>query len=270
MAADTYDDNGNPVDNGDPWDPTPGGDIHNPDQPNKRTTKGLEYWFAQGFSADDIFDAATGQLKKGWLRTADGYDHDGTVTPGSGKKTATTAPPPGGGLIDPFGEVFKAPDWTPTPDAPTFHAPDYKPPPKFEAPTYADVQNETGYQFARDEGMRAIEHSKAAGGVYNSPGTLKDLARFNTGLADQTYGNVFNRKAQTYDENYKTQYADPYKNAYTSAWDTFNSLLSPWQTNAQSIQRKNEFDYKSAWDAYQFDYKKWIDRINESKDLTGM
>ena len=207
-----------------------------------------------------------------------------------------TAPPPtgggptvgnpGGALINPYPDVFQPPTPTQIPGAPEFHPPGYTPPPafsfdRFSAPSYADVQNETGYAFARDEGNRAIEHSKAAKGLYNSPGTLKELARITTGLADQTYGNVFNRAATTYGTNYATaagtyntnyqsQYLDPYKFAYQSALDVFNPQFSAWQTNASATQRGNEFNYSTAFDRYKFDYQRWLDRINTSTNIATL
>lgn len=50
-----------------------------------------------------------------------------------------------------------------------------------------------GYQFAQEEGSRAIDRSSAARGMDASGRTLKDLTRFGTGVADQTYGNQFQR-----------------------------------------------------------------------------
>lgn len=55
------------------------------------------------------------------------------------------------------------------------------------------VRSLPGYQFAFDEGQRAIDRSRAAGHVGASGGTLKDLTRFGTGIADQTYGNQWQR-----------------------------------------------------------------------------
>ena len=52
-----------------------------------------------------------------------------------------------------------------------------------------------GYQFAMDEGVQALQRSaNRAGGRGVQNGALsKDLLRFGTGLADQTYGNQFAR-----------------------------------------------------------------------------
>jgi hypothetical protein len=50
-----------------------------------------------------------------------------------------------------------------------------------------------GYQFAQEEGVQALDRSAAARGMLGSGRQSKDLLRFGTGLADQTYGNQFAR-----------------------------------------------------------------------------
>ena len=52
-----------------------------------------------------------------------------------------------------------------------------------------------GYNFARTEGMRGIERSAAARGGATGGNALRALSQFNSGLADQTYGNWWNRQA---------------------------------------------------------------------------
>jgi len=52
-----------------------------------------------------------------------------------------------------------------------------------------------GYNFARSEGMRGIERSAAARGGATGGNALRALSQFNSGLADQTYGNWWNRQA---------------------------------------------------------------------------
>lgn len=65
----------------------------------------------------------------------------------------------------------------------------------------ANLQNpnafhaDPGYQFARQQGTQGIERSAAARGGATSGNALKALAQFQTGLADQTYGNWWNRQA---------------------------------------------------------------------------
>lgn len=59
-----------------------------------------------------------------------------------------------------------------------------------------DVYNDPGYQFAREEGLRGIEGSAAAGtGLYRGS-VLKRLADFNQGLATRFYDNAFQRQMQ--------------------------------------------------------------------------
>ena len=65
--------------------------------------------------------------------------------------------------------------------------------------TGADLQNDPGYQFTRSEGMRGIRNDMAARGGLYSGATLKALDKFNTGLADTTFTNAFNRDAATKD-----------------------------------------------------------------------
>lgn len=56
-----------------------------------------------------------------------------------------------------------------------------------QAGARADFRNTPGYQFAMDEGSRAITGSQAAKGLLNSGSTLKSLNKFGQGMADQTY-----------------------------------------------------------------------------------
>lgn len=52
-----------------------------------------------------------------------------------------------------------------------------------------------GFEFMRNEGMRGIERSAAARGGAASGNALRALAQFNTGLAQQDFGNWWNRTA---------------------------------------------------------------------------
>ena len=52
-----------------------------------------------------------------------------------------------------------------------------------------------GFRFRQEEGNRAVQSSAAARGLLGSGGTLRDLSRFNQGLASQEFGNEFNRRA---------------------------------------------------------------------------
>ena len=74
----------------------------------------------------------------------------------------------------------------------------------FKAPTIDEARNDPGYQFIREQGTKAaLQGAAAAGGV--GGGTLRALDTFGSGLADTTYGNVFNRSLQSYGMNLQKQ-----------------------------------------------------------------
>lgn len=52
------------------------------------------------------------------------------------------------------------------------------------------------YEFARGEGLKALEFSNAAKGQLNSGNNMRDLVQFGQGLATQNFGNYFNRLLQ--------------------------------------------------------------------------
>lgn len=67
----------------------------------------------------------------------------------------------------------------------------------------SNLQNTPGYQFALQQGLRGTNNSLAAQGLGLSGAQAKGLSSFATGLADQTYGNQFNRALSTYNTNYQ-------------------------------------------------------------------
>jgi len=58
---------------------------------------------------------------------------------------------------------------------------------------YGGFQATPGYQFARDEGLSAVEGGAAARGGLYSGATMQALQERGTGLANQEYGNYVNR-----------------------------------------------------------------------------
>jgi hypothetical protein len=57
----------------------------------------------------------------------------------------------------------------------------------------ADFEQDPGYAFRRDEGMKALERSASARGNLLSGSTMKGIQRFGQDLASQEYTNAFNR-----------------------------------------------------------------------------
>lgn len=72
----------------------------------------------------------------------------------------------------------------------------------------SDLANTPGYQFALDQGMRQVNNSAAARGLGLSGAQLKGATNFATGLADQTYGNQFNRALSQFNTNYQVAQND--------------------------------------------------------------
>ena len=56
-------------------------------------------------------------------------------------------------------------------------------------------QASPGYQFAQDEGMRTLNNRLSGMGMANSGMAQREAMRFGTGLANQEYGNYYNRLA---------------------------------------------------------------------------
>lgn len=68
--------------------------------------------------------------------------------------------------------------------------------------TGKDLQNEPGYQFGLNEGMKALDRRLASGGNYFSGAALKGAQRFGQDYAGTKFGDAFNRdsanKTRTY------------------------------------------------------------------------
>lgn len=56
-----------------------------------------------------------------------------------------------------------------------------------------NYQRSPGYQFAFDEGQRAIDRGASARGMLGSGARARELARYGTGMAQQDYGNWLSR-----------------------------------------------------------------------------
>lgn len=70
--------------------------------------------------------------------------------------------------------------------------------PGFQAPTVAEAEQTPGYQFTRDQGNRGVLAGASRSGNSLSGAALKELDQYNTGLADSTYNDTFNRALSTY------------------------------------------------------------------------
>lgn len=66
---------------------------------------------------------------------------------------------------------------------------------QFQQSIGPSFQQSPGYQFAFDEGRRAIDQNASARGMLNSGARLRELTRYGQGIANQEYGNYQNRLA---------------------------------------------------------------------------
>jgi hypothetical protein len=171
----------------------------------------------------------------------------------------TTTPPPPGGGPPPGGTIG---DYT-LPPVPGFTPPAYTPPPAFSydafmAPTGAEVMNDPGYQFRLQQGEQGLLNNRAARGLLNTGGTLKDFLNYNQNFATQEYGNVWDRAANTYktnrgnaldtyNTNYQTQTKDPYDLSYQSALDQFAPQMKQWETQVSDRQHRADEERRYAW-----------------------
>jgi hypothetical protein len=97
----------------------------------------------------------------------------------------------------------------------------------FTAPTLAQAQQTPGYQFTAQQGSKGILEGAGAAGGAISGGTLKALDSYNTGLADSTYNDVFNRSLQTYNTGIQSYQAQ--LQGYQAQLQGYNALMGQQQ-----------------------------------------
>lgn len=93
------------------------------------------------------------------------------------------------------------------------------------------LRNTPGYQFARDEGLKAATNSATAQGLSLSGNTLEALDRYGTGLADQTYGSQVARLTGVVDTG-QAAAAGQAANVGTAAGNISGTLVNQGNTAA--------------------------------------
>jgi hypothetical protein len=68
--------------------------------------------------------------------------------------------------------------------------------PQLQALAMQDLANDPGYQFEMEQGTRGIEAGASAGGTLHSGRTLKELAKYQQGLASTRFNEAFQRRLQ--------------------------------------------------------------------------
>ncbi len=90
---------------------------------------------------------------------------------------------------------------------------------EFKAPSIDEIRAMPGYQFARDEGIKALDSAAAARGTVNSGGQKKEIMRFATGLADQFAQQKYQNALGEYQQAYNI-----FRNNGNDTFDRFDRL----------------------------------------------
>ncbi len=240
-----------------------------------------------GYQATGTQSPQTPQVAQTDNPNGPGYQNTGNPSGyggyGDGTGTTGTTDPNGGG-------GFQFPTFTP----PTYQGPgaynpgQYQAPQPFsyqdfQAPTLEQAQSQPGYQFARDQGQKALENSAAARGMLRSGGTLKDLFSWGDQFAQQNYGNVFNQNAQVYNtnrqnaaDNYNTNVANQLS-AYgvnnQAGLGAYNANLTGanqnFQNNFQGAAAQFNPQFQAAQLQFSDLYNRWRDRLNATTQIAG-
>jgi len=107
----------------------------------------------------------------------------------------------------------------------------------FAAPTAEEARQNPGFKFALDEGLKALERSRAASGTYLNPATAKALNEFAHQAADINYANVYNRELGEYQQargNALQEYLERRNVFETNRDQSFSKLFDFSQLGAQS------------------------------------
>lgn len=164
---------------------------------------------------------------------------------------------------------------------PEFNAPRFSAPPafsydpfsyeEFKAPTLEEAQNEPGFDYALKQGIKAYENSKAFTGTYKGGSTIKGINDYARNMANQNYGQVFERKGQTYDRNRgnafgnwsanRSNAADNYMMNYGVSRDTFDRNYTAAKDEYAPKARGAELQFGRDWDVFAYEgddaYRRW-------------
>jgi hypothetical protein len=106
---------------------------------------------------------------------------------------------------------------------------------KFKAPTAATEQNDPGYQFRLQQGMKALQNSASARGDLLSGNTLAATTQYGQDYASGEYGNVYNRAMQEYQNRFNVYNANQ-----TNKFNRLASLSGVGQTSAQQLGQSGQ------------------------------
>jgi hypothetical protein len=139
-----------------------------------------------------------------------------------------------------------------------------------------DVFSDPSFGFRKDIGQDALMNSRAAQGLARTGGTLKDLLAYNQNFASQEFGNVDQRRRQTYDTNRGNAFQnwqanrgtafDLYDRGFEGARAEFEPQLYGWRTKADLGTRAEEKAQNDAYTQFLDDYKMWRNQQSDVFD----
>ena len=94
-------------------------------------------------------------------------------------------------------------------------------------PTQAQIEATPGYQFTRDQGLKAVQNSASAKGLGVSGAAMKAAADYSTGLANNTWKDLFNTALTTYNTGFNVDQANK-----TNAFNKLLGLVGAGQSSA--------------------------------------
>lgn len=106
---------------------------------------------------------------------------------------------------------------------------------QFQAPTGATEQNDPGYQFRLDQGMKALQNSAAAKGGLLGGNTGTALQRYGQDYASNEYGNVYNRALGEYQQRYNI-----YNQNQSNQYNRLAGLSGVGQTAAGQLGQEGQ------------------------------
>ncbi len=230
------------------------------------------------------FDPSTGSWKPGDERPLDSGDPQTNLNPNPGPNKT------GGGWFDsnqppnnfgaptaPFGETYTTlprPGWLGQYSAPTWQGGDFQAPAKwktlideFKPPSAEDVMNSPAVQARLAAAQKGFERSAAAKGSILSGGSVNALGREQQNLASTEYGNEFDRRLKSRQQNYG-EYTTDYGNAFDTYKQRYGQFLDSANLGAQARginEGAYQFDVGAGQQQYATRYGAFVDQANRQR-----
>lgn len=101
---------------------------------------------------------------------------------------------------------------------------------QFQAPTAATEQNDPGYQFRLEQGMKVLQNSAAAKGGLLSGNTAEAVTKFGQDYASNEYSNTYNRAFQEFQNRFNI-----FNTNQTNEFNRLGAISGVGQTAANQL-----------------------------------